>query len=142
MIDVIISPKLKKQIIKIQRRMTPGDTELSGPLFGYFDILEGREVMILTKFFDRTISSSHVDTKFEFHSNFFIRREIKEGRNNVGSLHTHPFMDTLPSETDKMTGKEIFKKLSIRQTAYIIVNDKDIYIWREDHETNKSKNTK
>ena len=142
MIDVIISPKLKKQIIKIQDKMTLNDTELSGPLFGYFDILDGKEVMILTKFFDRTISSSRVDTRFEFRSNFFIRREIKKGRNNVGSLHTHPFMDTTPSQTDQATGKEIFKKLCIRQTAYIIVNNKDIFVWKENHETNKPKDTK
>lgn len=119
------------------------DTELSGPLFGRFDIQDGKQVMIIDKFFDRTRYSSMGSTEFHFDNNWSLNREVRKyGNNYIGTLHTHPFMSVKPSKTDLYTSEKIHKELHIKQTVFIIVNETDIYLWKENDETIKFRNTK
>ena len=136
MIEIVLSEKLKKQIKKIQNKMTPYDTESAGPLFGRFDLDDGKQIMILDKFFDRTSHSTLAYSEFKFDSDYFIRKEIKRGNKYVGTLHTHPFMKAEPSTKDKETAKKIQKELGILQTAYIIVNEDEYFLWKETNEIN------
>ena len=142
MIDVEISEKLNNKILKIMKKMKPRDSELSGPLFGHFELRDKNKVLILDNFFDRTHSSTMASTEFKFHNDFFIRREVKKGNKWVGTLHTHPFMSLKPSWTDRETSKTIQQSLGIQMSAYIIVGENKILIWKETNETIKLEDSK
>ena len=142
MIDVKISEKLSKQINKIKNKMHISDGELSGPIFGHFELINKRKILILDKFFDRTTYSSGAYTEFSFNTDFKIKKEVKKGNKWVGTLHTHPNSIVCPSVTDLKMASKIQKQLCIQATAFIIVGKKDVYTWMETNETNKFKNKK
>lgn len=142
MIDVIISEKCKKRISKIQKKMTWGDGELSGPLFGHFDLVNKKKILIVEQFFDRTVSSSLTNTEFKFSDDSTIRKQIKKGDKWIGTLHTHPFMKLKPSMTDLNTSQRIYDKLGLQMAVFMIVGKEEIYMWKETNETTKHKNKK
>ena len=142
MIDVEISEKLNNKILKIMKKMSINDSELSGPLFGHFELRNKKKILVLDNFFDRTILSTMGSTEFEFHNDFFIKRETKKGNKWVGTLHTHPFMSLKPSSTDRETSRKIQQKLGIQVSAYIIVGKTKFLIWKETNETIKFKDSK
>lgn len=142
MTDVKISEKLGKQIAKISKKMTIRDGELSGPIFGHFELVDKKNILVLDRFFDRTTYSSMSSVEFEFRNDFFINKETKKGNKWVGTLHTHPFMPVKPSHKDLETSARIQKELGIKTTAYIIVGKEKAFLWKETNETIKSTNKK
>ena len=130
MIKTIYLSSAQSDIKKIMRRIKKRN-ERSGPIYGFFDIENGKSILKISGFIDKTRISARAYTHFKFTK---LPREIKiineqlEHRSRyIGTWHTHPQMEPIPSRMDKGTFITVHNKLMLEKTYFVIFSDERKY---------------
>ena len=130
MIKRVFSAKANEDIKKLISKIPKGK-ERSGPIFGYFFLENGKNVIHVSRLLDKTKASNQTYTYFEFRKTpRTIKRTEKEcsyKSSFIGSWHTHPQMEVFPSDMDRKTFRDIQKERKIIATYFIIFNEAKRY---------------